>query len=325
MKQAEALAVLAALIGSLAGTAYAQQGGRFPVKPVRLIVPLPPGGGADLLARSLAARLTDIWGQTVVIDHRSGAGGVIGTELAAKAPADGYTLLHGYTAPLSINVSLRKLPYDAIRDFQPITLAALAPNVLVVNPNLPASSVKELIAVLKARPGQVNYASAGNGSSPHLSAELFKLMTQTAMNHVPYKGAGPALVDVIAGHVALYIGSLPSSLPHIRSGRVRGLAVTGARRSPSIPDLPTVDEAGVPGFESSQWYGYLTPAKAPPSIVERLERDFIQALKSSNVADPLAAQGFEVVASSRSEFGRYMRNEIAKWAKVIQGANIKGE
>jgi len=308
-----------------AAHAIAQSPPAFPDKPIRLIVPLPPGGGSDALARILAPRLTEIWGQTLVIDNRGGAGGVLGTSLAAKAPADGYTIISGYMAPLSINVSLIKLPYDPVKDFAPITLGAIAQNVMTVHPSVPATSVKELIGVLKAKPGQYNYASAGSGSSPHLSAELFKQMTQTSMNHVPYKGAGPALTDVVAGQVALYIGSLPASMPHIRSGRVRGLGVTGLRRSPALPDMPTVSESGVAGFDSTQWYGFLAPAKTPTPVLDRLHRDLTATLAHPVIKERMLPLGFEIVASSREEFGKYLRDDIAKWAKVIAEAKIRAE
>jgi tripartite-type tricarboxylate transporter receptor subunit TctC len=290
-----------------------------------LIVPLPPGGGADALARTLAPRLTEIWGQTLVIDNRAGAGGVLGVSLAAKAPADGYTIMSGYMAPITVNVSLTRLPYDPVKDLAPITLAALAQNVMTVHPGVPALTVKEFIGILKAKPGQYNYASAGSGSSPHLTAELFKQMTQTSMNHVPYKGAGPALTDVIAGQVTLYIGSLPASMPHVKSGRVRALAVTGARRAPTMPDTPTVSESGVAGFESIQWYGFLAPAKTPAAVLDRLHRDLTAALVQPAIKERLLPQGFELVASAREEFGKFIRDDIAKWAKVIADAKIRAE
>jgi tripartite-type tricarboxylate transporter receptor subunit TctC len=309
----------------VAAHAHAQNAGAYPDKPVRLIVPLPPGGGADALARILAPRLTEMWGQTLVIDNRGGAGGVLGTSIAAKSPADGYTILSGYMAPMTVNVSLVKLPYDPVKDLAPITLAALAQNVMAVHPAVPATSVKELIGLLKAKPGQYNYASAGSGSSPHLSAELFKLMTHVSMNHIPYKGAGPALTDLIAGQVALYIGSLPASMPHIKSGRVRGLAVTGARRSPALPDMPTVSEAGVAGFESIQWYGFLAPAGTPVPVLARLNKDLSTVLMHPATKERLSPLGFELVASTREEFGKYIRDDIAKWAKVIAEAKIHAD
>lgn len=317
--------LIAALSAGAVGSSGAQPAAGFPEKPIRLIIPLPPGGGADALARTLAPRLTEIWGQTLVIDNRGGAGGVLGVSLAAKSPADGYTIMSGYMAPITVNVSLTKLPYDPIKDLAPITLAALAQNVMTVHPGVPATSVREFLGVLKAKPGQYNYASAGSGSSPHLTAELFKQMTQTSMNHVPYKGAGPALTDVIAGQVTLYIGSLPASIPHIKSGRVRALAVTGARRSPSLAEVPTVSEAGVTGFESIQWYGFLAPAKTPAPILDQLHKHITTAITHPAIRERLLPQGFEIVASSRDEFGRFIRDDIAKWAKVIAEAKIRAE
>ncbi len=308
-----------------ASHANAQPSTAYPDKPVRLIVPLPPGGGSDILARMLAPRLTEIWGQTLVIDNRAGAGGVVGLGIAAKAPADGYTIVSSYMAPITVNVHLIKLPYDPVKDFEPITLAALAQNVMTVHPAVPASSVKELIVLLKSKPGQYNYASAGSGSSPHLSAELFKLMTQVSMNHIPYKGAAPALTDVVAGQVALYIGSLPASMPHIKTGRVRALAVTGARRSPTLPDLQTVSEAGVAGFESIQWYGFMAPRGTPRPVLERLHRDLTAVLVQPAMKERLLPQGFELVASTSEEFAKYIRDEISKWGKVISEAKIRAE
>ena len=218
-----------------------------------------------------------------------------------------------------------KLPYDPVTDLAPITMLALAQNVLVVNPALPASSVKVLITLLNAKPGGYNYASAGNGSSPHLSAELFKLMTGVNMNHVPYKGAAPALVDVIGGQVSLYFGSLPSSLAQVKAGKVRALAVTGAKRSAITPDLPTIAESGVPGFESIQWYGLLAPGKTPNAIVDKLNRDFVAVLNNGEVKERLFAQGFEAVGNTRQEFAAFISNEIAKWAKVVKQAKIRAD
>ena len=310
---------------SIAAHGLAQSPAAFPDRPVRLIVPLPPGGGADALARTLAPRLMENWGQTLVIDNRGGAGGVLGVSLAAKSPADGYTIMSGYMAPITVNVSLSKLPYDPVKDLAPITLAALAQNVMTVHPAVPATTVKEFIGLLKSKPGQLNYASAGSGSSPHLTAELFKQMTHTSMNHVPYKGAAPALTDVIAGQVTVYIGSLPASVPHIRSGRVRALAVTGLQRSPTLPEIPTVDEAGVAGFESIQWYGFLAPGRTPPAVLDKLNRDLTAVISHPAIREKLLPQGFEIVASSREAFGKFIRDDIAKWAKVIAEAKIRAE
>jgi tripartite-type tricarboxylate transporter receptor subunit TctC len=258
-----------------------------------------------------------------VIDNRGGAAGTIGVDLTAKAAPDGYTIVIGYIAPITVNVSLMKLPYDPVRDLAPITNLALAQNVLVVHPSLPAATVKELIALLRSRPGQYNYASAGNGSSPHLSAELFKLMAKVGMNHVPYKGAGPAIVDLISGQVSMYFGSQPSSMPHIRAGKVRALAVTGARRSALTPEIPTIAESGLPGFESIQWYGLLAPARTPPAILDKLNRDFVSVLTTPDVKERLFTQGYEVVGDSREQFGAFIKSEISKWAQVVKEARIR--
>ncbi|MBI4189531.1 MAG: tripartite tricarboxylate transporter substrate binding protein [Betaproteobacteria bacterium] len=318
------VAACAALLGVGSGSAAAQKSD-YPAKSVRFIIPVPPGGGADLLARTIGQKLTEAWGQTLVIDNRGGAGGTIAVDMAAKAAPDGYTIVMGLIASIAVSVSLIKLPYDPVTDFAPITMLAVAQNILVVHPSLPAVSVKELIALLKSKAGHYHYASAGNGTSPHLSAELFKLMTGVSMNHVPYKGAGPALVDLIAGQVEIYFGSLPATLPQVKAGKLRVLAVTGSRRSQIVPDLPTVAEAGVPGFESNQWYGVLAPAKTPAWIADKLNRDFITVLKLSELRERLFSQGFEVVANSREEFSRYIREEIAKWAKVIKQAGIRAD
>lgn len=319
------LAALAAISAFAAPYAVAQTAAGFPGKPIRMIVPLPPGGGTDLLARTMNQRLSEMWGQQIVIDNRGGAGGTIGVDLAAKAVPDGYTIVMGYIAPISVNVSLSKLSYDPVKDLAPITMVAVAQNVVVVHPSITANSMKELVALLKSRPNYYNYASAGNGSSPHLTAELFKLMTGATMNHVPYKGAGPAFIDLIAGQVSFYFGSLPSSLPHIKSGKVKALAVTGAKRSPIVPDLPTIAEAAVPGFESTQWYGLLTSSKVPADRLTKLNTDIVAALTNPQVKERLFGQGFEVVANSREEFGKYIRDEIAKWAKVIKEAGIHAD
>lgn len=311
-----------ACVGVVSGSAVAQQS-IFPTKPVRFIIPVPPGGGADLLARAIGQKLTETWEQTVVIDNRGGAGGTIAVDMAAKAAPDGHTIVMGLIASIAVNVSLIKLPYDPVADFAPITLLAVAQNLLVIHPSLPAASVKELIALLKSKPGQFNYASAGNGTSPHLSAELFKLMTGASINHVPYKGAGPALIDLVGGQVEIYFGSLPATLPQVKAGKLRVLAVSGSRRSQIVPELPTVAEAGVPGFESNQWYGVLAPAMTPAWIVKQLNRDIITVLKLPAVRERLSGQGFEVVANSPEDFGRYIREEIAKWAKVIKQAGIR--
>ncbi|MBI4189929.1 MAG: tripartite tricarboxylate transporter substrate binding protein [Betaproteobacteria bacterium] len=314
-----------AMMAWLSAPLLAQDARQYPTRPIRFIVPLPPGGGTDLLARTIAPKLGEKWGQTVVVDNRAGASGAIGLDLAAKAVPDGYTIVAGYIAPMSINVSLTKLPYDPVTDFAPVTLTVLTQNVLVVHPSVPAVTVKELIALLKSKPGHYHYASTGSGSSPHLSAELFKIRTGVNMNHVPYRGAGPALIDLIAGQVALYFAGVSSALPHVQAGKLRALAATGSRRSPAMPELPTVAEAGVPGYESIQWHGVLAPAKTPVWILDKLNRDFVAVLNQPELKERLLTMGFEVVASSREQFASYIKEEIAKWAKVIKEAGIRAD
>ena len=309
----------------LCAASAAQDARTFPSRPVRFLIPVPPGGGADLLARTAGQKLSEGWGQMVVIDNRGGASGTIAVDLAAKAPPDGHTIVMSLIASFTVAPVLTRLPYDPVADFAPVTMLAVAQNILVVHPSLPAANVKELTALLKSKPGQFHYASAGNGTSPHLSAELFKIMTGTQMNHVPYKGAGPALIDLVSGQVGVYFGSIPSTLPMVKSGKLRMLAVSGSRRSPMLPDVPTVAEAGVPGFESMQWYGVMAPVRTPAWIVEKLNRDTIAVLKLPEVRDRLLGQGFEVVANSRAEFGAYIKSEIAKWAKVIKQAGIRAD
>lgn len=321
-------AVLTAL-ACLSAPLPAQEAGTlprtFPSRPVRFLIPVPPGGGADLLARIVSQKLSDTWGQMVVIDNRGGASGTIAVDLAAKAAPDGHTIVMSLIASFTVAPTLSKLPYDPIADFAPVTMLAVAQNILVVHPSLPAANVKDLIALLKSRPAHYHYASAGNGTSPHLSAELFKIMTGVQVNHVPYKGAGPALIDLISGQVGVYFGSIPSTLPAVKSGKLRMLAVSGSRRSPMLPDVPTVAEAGVPGFESMQWYGVMAPVRTPAWIVDKLNRDTVGALKLPEVRERLLGQGFEVVANGREEFGGYIKSEIAKWAKVIKQAGIRAD
>ncbi len=313
------------VIACLCAPARAQESRVYPVKPVRFLIPVPPGGGADMLGRTLGQKLTERWGQTVVIDNRGGASGTVAVDVTAKAAPDGHTIVMGLIASITIAVSLRKLPYDPVTDLAPVTLLSVAQNILVVHPSVPAASVRELIDLLKAKPAQYSYASAGNGTSPHLSAELFKLMTGAGMTHVPYKGAGPALIDLVGGQVNIYFGSLPATMPAVRGGKLRVLAVTGAKRSVLAPELPTVAEAGVPGFESMQWYGVLAPAKTPAWLLEKLRIDMVATLQLPDVRERLLAQGFEIVGNSRNEFGGYIKDEIAKWAKVVKQAGIRAD
>jgi tripartite-type tricarboxylate transporter receptor subunit TctC len=291
-----------------------------------MIVGYPPGGGTDIVARMVAQKLSENFRHTVVVDNRGGATGNIGTEIAAKAAPDGYTILMGNVAPNAINVSLfAKLPYDPVKDFEPVTLVALTPNILIVHPSLPVKTVKEFIALAKSKPGTLNYSSAGIGSSSHLAPELLAILAGIDIVHVPYKGGGPGLVDVLSGQMQFMMTTMPAAMPHVKSGKVRALAVTSARRSQSLPDLPTVDEAGVKGYEVSTWYGVLAPAHTPKPIVIRLHDEIVKILGVAETRDKLVAQGFEPVGSTADEFGAYIKSEIAKWSKVIKTAGIKAE
>jgi tripartite-type tricarboxylate transporter receptor subunit TctC len=297
----------------------------YPTRAVRIVVPSAPGGGTDISARILAPQLSAFLGQQVVVENRAGAGTMIGGEAVARAAPDGYTLLMGIST-LAINPAMyKKVPYDALKDFAPISQAVSLSNVLVVHPSLPAKSVKEFVALVKPRPGQINFASAGVGTSPHLSMELFLVMTGLKMLHVPYKGSGPGVTDLIAGHVPAMMPNMLSAKPHIQSGRLRALGVTGSRRAPGADDIPTIAEAGVPGYEAVQWYGLLAPAAVPRDIVSKLHAGVVRALQNPEVRQRLLNDGAEPVGSSPEEFAAYLRSETAKWAKVIQAAGIKPE
>ena len=298
---------------------------QYPSKPVRLIVPFPAGGGVDIVARLLTPHLSERWGQQVIVDNRPGAGATLGADLAAKAAPDGYNLLLANTAH-AINATLfKKLPYDAVKDFRPISLVATQPSVLVVHPAVPVKSVKELIALAKAKPGQLNYASSGNGTPPHLSAKMFESMAGIEMTHVPYKGAAPALTDLLGGQVQLMFATIVSSAQHVQSGRVRVLAVTSAKRSPTFPDLPTVAEAGVPGFEATAWFMLLAPAKTPDAVVQQVSRDTVAVLARPDVRARFAKEGAEAVGSTPDRAAAYLKSEIARWGKVVRAANIHAE
>jgi tripartite-type tricarboxylate transporter receptor subunit TctC len=313
--------VLAALAISLA--AHAQG---YPAKPVRMIVAYPPGGGTDIVGRVVAQKLGESLGHSVVVENRGGASGNIGTEFAARAAPDGYTILMGNVAPNAINVSLFKsLPFDPVADLVPVSLVASTPNILVVHPSTPARTVKELIALAKAKPGVLNFASAGVGSSSHLAGELFHILAGADIVHVPYKGAGPAMVDVLSGQIQLYFATMPAAMPHVKSGKLAPIAVTSARRSPALPDLPTIAEAGVPGYEASTWYGVLAPAHTAQAVVARLHGEIVRVLADAALRERLADQGFEPVGNSPEEFGAYIKSEIVKWGKVIRDAGIRPE
>jgi tripartite-type tricarboxylate transporter receptor subunit TctC len=304
-------------------SAYAQD---YPRRPVRLIVPFPPGGGNDIVARAVAQELGKSLGQQFVVDNRAGAGGAIGAELAARSPADGYTLFLGGVGSHVVNPSLHaKLSYDPIRDFAPVTLIASAPSVLVVNPSLQATSVAEFTALAKANPGRLNYASNGNGSSAQLAAVLYESMAGVRMVHVPYKGVAPALVDLMSGEVQLMFGTLVAILPHIKAGRLRALAVTGRNRSVLLPEVPTLAESGLPGYEAGSWYGILAPAGTPGAIVARLNAEINNAIRQPEVRERLAAEGAEVIGGTPEEFALHIRSELARMKKLVREGGLRVE
>jgi len=297
----------------------------YPQKPIRLVVPFPPGGGTDILARLFGQKMSETLGQQIIIDNRGGAGGTLGTDIAAKAAPDGYTLIL-VSGSHAINPGLyQKLPYDSVNDFAPITQIATSPGILVVNPSLPVKSVKDLIALARAKPGQINYASAGSGTPPHLAGELFKVMAKIDMVHVPYKGNAPAFTDVIGGQVSLIFPTMPSAMPFIKSGKLRPIAVTSAKRSPAAPDIPTIAESGLPGYEATSWYGILAPARTPPQIVARLHEVLVSVIGAPDMQDKLAAQGLDPVGNTPQQFAAVIKSEIAKWAKVVKASGAKPE
>jgi len=321
MRAAISTAVLPVLL-AIAGGAMAQP---YPAKPIRIIAGFPPGSGADITARVIGARLSEALGQQIVVENRPGAGSNIAAEIAAKSPADGYTLFIG-TVANTINATLyAKLPFDFARDFAPVVLTTAAPNVLVVHPSVPAKSVKELIALAKSRPGQLNFASAGTGTAPHLSAELFSAMAGVRMVHIPYKGSPPAVTDLLAGEVALMFSPSSTVLPHVKTGRLRALAVTTAARLPSLPELPTVAESGLKGYETITWFGFVAPARTPPAVVTRLNAEIVKVLGMPEVRNLFASQGIETLGGTPDHFAGYIRDEIAKWAKAIRLSGAKAE
>ena len=318
MKQVVAAVVLVA--GTL-GMAAAQS---YPNKTIRLVTPYAPGGGTDIIARLLAQKLTENLGQSVVVENRTGGGGIVGTEVAARAAPDGYTILMGTSGPLALNPNLySKLPYDVQRDFSPIMLVATAPHLLAVHPSVPARTVKELIAVAKANPGKLTFSSGGNGGSSHLSGEMFNMLAGVKMLHVPYRGTGPAAIAVVTGEVGLSFVDVLTTLPHVKSGRVRGLAVSGAKRSAVAPHLPTIMEAGLKGYESGVWYGVLAPSRTPPEVIGRLNLELSKVIRDGVVSTRLTAEGSEVIGGSPEEFSTYMKAELERWAKVIKVANVR--
>ncbi|MBI3068682.1 MAG: tripartite tricarboxylate transporter substrate binding protein [Betaproteobacteria bacterium] len=321
---APVLLALLCLASPLAGRAAAQPdaGAAYPARPLRIIVPYAAGGGGDILARMIGAKLTEAWGQPVVVDNRPGGGTIIGTDLAAKASPDGYTILLG-TNTHAVNETLyRKLPYRLMRDLAPVTQLATAPNILIVNPSVPARTLRELIALAKAKPRQVNYGSSGNGGTGHLAMELLKTMAGIDLVHVPYKGGGPALNALLAGEVSALFNNIIAAVPQVQAGRVRPLGVTSSRRSAALPEVPTIAESGVPGFEAIAWFGLFAPAGTPRAIVAKLSREVARVLKLPDIHDRLSSQGAEPVGSSADEFSAVIRSDIAKWGKVVKAARV---
>jgi tripartite-type tricarboxylate transporter receptor subunit TctC len=294
----------------------------YPTGPIRIVVPFPPGGGTDILTRLIGQKLNEAWGQPVVVENRGGANGTIGAAAVAKAPPDGYTMLV-VPAGFAVNPSIYKsLPFDTLKDLAPVSLLASNPSVLVVHPSFPPRTVKELVEFLKAHPGEINYASSGNGSPPHMMTELFKLMTGTKINHVPYKGGGPATIAVVAGEVPIYILNPSQAAPHIKSGRVRPLGVTSEKRDPAFPDIPTIAEAGVPGYAMTNWYGLFVPAGTPRPVVNKIQGEVVRILNLAVVKERLAAEGATVVGSTPEQFTAFLKEEIAKDARVVKASGL---
>jgi tripartite-type tricarboxylate transporter receptor subunit TctC len=313
--------IAALACAAAAGSAAAQA---YPTKAIRMVIGFPPGGGTDIVGRIVAQKLSEALGQQVLPDNRGGASGQIGTEIVAKAPPDGYTVLMAHISALSILPSLvPKLPYDPVKDFAPVSLAAIAPNLLVVHPSLPVKSVKDLIALAKARPGQLQFSSVGSGSIQHIAGEMFKLQARVHMLHVPYKGAGQSIIDLVSGQIHMDFGTIPPALPHVKSGRLRPVAVTSEKRFSLLPEIPTIAEGGLPGFDMSTWWGLVAPGGVGKDVVARLHAETAKLLRDRDVKERLANVGAEPVGNTPDEFGAFIRAERAKYAKVVKDAQIK--
>ena len=324
MRNTRGTAVLIAIVANAlaAAGALAQP---YPSKPIRVIIPNPPGGSLDIVARLVGPKMTELGGQSIIVDNRPGADTIIGTELAARAAGDGYTVLFN-TVPLVVNPALvSKLPFDVVRDFAPVSLIAAFPFVLVVNPSVPAKSVREFIALARAQPGKLNYASAGNGSNLHVAAELFKNLTSTNMVHVNYKGGGPALLAVLSGETDLSYLNVAAVIPHVRAGKLRALGVTSTQRSRAMPELPTIAEAGVPGYEFTSWVGALVPSSTPAATVNALNGLITKAVRSPDLAKRFEEQGADIVAGTPAQFAAHIKAELARWAKVVKESGIKAD
>ena len=317
-------ALLAAAMAWLALNASAQGAATYPTKPIKIVVPFPPGGATDILARAIGAELQKAFGQTVLIENKAGAGGNPGADMVAKSPPDGYTLVMATVGTHGINMSLySKMPYDAVKDFEPITLVAGVPNLLVVHPSVAAKNVAELTALAKAQPGKLNVASSGNGTSIHMAAELYKLMAGVDILHVPYKGSSFALTDLLGGQVQLMFDNMPSALPHVKAGKLRALAVTSPKRSSALPDIPTMDEEGLKGFDATSWFGLLAPAGTPKDIIAKLNAAAVKALATPEMRERLASQGAEAVGNTPEQFAAFIKAEIEKWAKIVKASGAR--
>jgi tripartite-type tricarboxylate transporter receptor subunit TctC len=311
--------MLAAMV--IAAPVWAQT---YPTKPIRMVVPSAPGSGPDLIARVVAQKLTESLGKPVVADPRPGAGGSLGAEIVAKSPPDGYTLIMGSAGSHSVNSALYpKLPYDAVKDFAPISLVSTAPNILIVHPSLQVKSVKDLVALARAKPGDLTFGSGGNGSTAHLSGELFRVLAKVNMVHVPFKGAPAAVIGVMTGEISLAILNLPPALPHVRSGKLKALGVSTATRSSAVPDIPTIAEAGLPGYDAGTWYGLLAPAGTPGDIIARLNVELVKGLRSAEMKKRIAAEGGDVIGGTPDEFTGVIKRDIEKWTKVVAASGAK--
>lgn len=321
LAQSATAACLGGVLAAVSGGVPAQG---YPTKPIRVVVPYAPGGATDLTARLVGQKMQAAMKQNVIVDNRPGAGGVIGADIVAKAAPDGYTVLIAVPAEMAILPHLQKMPYDVPRDFSPVSLAAVTPLILVVHPSLPVKSVKELIAFVRARPGQLSYASAGTGGVQHLSGELLKITMKLDMVHVPYKGAGPVMPDLIGGHVPMFFSGMPPAMPHVKAGRLRALAVTTTKRSPAAPEVPTMEQAGVPGFDISNWFAYFVPAATPREVIVRLNTEVNRGLGFQDVREKLASVGAETVGTTPEGLGKFVRAETEKFARLVKLSGAKG-
>ena len=323
MKKISGMAVAVLLLAGSAALVLAQS---YPAKPIRMMIGFPPGGGTDIIGRIVAQKLGDALGQQIIVDNRGGASGQLAAELVSKAAPDGYTIMMAHIAAISILPSLvAKLPYDAQKDFAPVSLAAIGPNLLVVHPSVPAKNVKELVALAKSRPGQLQYASPGAGTVQHLAGELFKLQAKIDMLHVPYKGSGQSIVDLIAGQVHMDFDAVPPVINYVRQGKLRALAVTSAKRFTLLPDMPTIEEAGVPGFDMSTWWGIVAPAAVSKDIVNKLNGEMVKAIRQADAREKISSVGADTVGNSPEEFAAFIRAETEKYARIVKAANIKLE